>query len=254
VIINYPNAFMNIQRLALATVIGASLIANVASAQVATTSTTTATTISNAQLSILFVPSATVQRGTQNVVATIMLSDKGSSGAIVRSLPIMYSGASGYLQNCSLRTLGALTTPLNTGANAIATLMGPSTAITMDTPLMVAAGSSATVTLVCDVSATTPIGTTFTLGITPASVAATDAVTAAAIIPTAAVNSAGSQLPTSGLVSVTALAPGSTGTTGTPNLPNTGAGGNATANIAVLLAAALAALIGSDYLLRRRRR
>lgn len=55
------------------------------------------------------------------------------------------------------------------------------------------------------------------------------------------------------LDTINATGTNATGTaTGTPGIPNTGAGGNAAANIAVLTVAALAAL-GGAYVLRRKR-
>ncbi len=198
-----------------------------------------------------------VPRGAQDVtLASFFLSGVGSGAAVnVSSLPVSITAGSGAsmsdLTSCSLQNATNLGTPLSGFVNPA----GGTANFNLAIPLTTFAGLSNKLALVCDVSASAPIGGTYTIGITPASVNATNAGTGATVTPGALsgmVN--GAPAATSGTVVVSGATIGEPvpddvgGGSGIPGIPNTGAGGALT--IAVLLSG-LVALLGTLYLRTR---
>lgn len=192
-----------------------------------------------------------VPAGSTNVaLANIMLDMRQSSGAVsVSAIPVAVTAGSGgslsNLSNCRIRP------SIQTGSTLtnVVALTGSNT-FGFTTPFVASAGTNSSLALACDVSASTPIGSTFTIAITPSSITGTNVGTGGA----APILSGGAS---SGTVIVTATVGGGGGTTdpgtgngtGTPGIPNTGFGGSMMA-LGILLLAALTAL-GGVTLLRR---
>jgi hypothetical protein len=175
---------------------------------------------------------------------------RSGSAVTVSSLPVSVSpngAAISALSNCSLRNIMDLTTPLP----ASATQNGSVMTFGLTNPLVVSAGTMTSLAIVCNVDASTPTGSTFTISLTPSQIASNAGGTT--ITPTGALGVGGAALPTSGTVTVGIPNTGGStgGTVGTPGSPNTGAGGNAMASVLMLALAGLLAVAGSLYLGRR---
>ncbi len=218
---------------------GTLLFANVAGAQA---------TGPNLMVGVAVPP--TITPGARNTIALISL-DASRSTANVRipSLTVSGSFTGGVgptvLKNCSIAFANAASVALNTGANAVSTF-GTTTTFTFDTPVLVPAGGVTRLALICDVDGAAPRNATITVGITPSTVPATDPATAVIIVPTALLSSSGTPL-TSGIAIITPLA------TTTPHAPNTGTGGSAGTNYAVLVLSGLTGILGARFLVRSRR-
>lgn len=197
-----------------------------------------------------------VPAGSQDVaLANIFLGTGNSSSAIrVSSIPLSVTAGgnaiAGNLTDCRVRDASNLDGSLSGSINPA----GGNATYTFNTPLVVGAGMTKTLSFTCDVSSATPTGGTFTIGISPSGVVATDVVTGATVTPTAVVGAGPNGLPaaSSGTVIVSASTGtggnGGTGGTGddTPGIPNTGAG-----DINTMIALALAGIIalgGTLYL------
>ena len=205
-------------------------------------------------LSVMVTSPASVAAGQYGAALALITLDGSRSGTAtnVSRVPVTltFNGASaGEFTNCSLRNVTNLGTPLNTGGNAIGTLNqnGSATSIFLDSPLQVPADSADILALTCDVSPITPAGSSVTVSVDPTSIATTNASTGGTITPTTDFTPTGSFAPTIGTVEITA--PGSV----IPGAPNTGAGGEAPLNTAILAACAAAILLAGVTLALRRR-
>lgn len=192
-----------------------------------------------------------VPAGSQDVaLANISLGTGAAQSVRITSVPLSVSSGSGalaaHLTDCRVRNSanveGSLTGSINPA--------GGTATYVFATPLTITAGSSVMLSFTCDVSAATPIGGTFTVGIEPSGIVAVDAVSGTAITPTAVVGTGPNGLPaaTSGTIIVSAYTGGGDTDNGneTPGVPNTGAG-----DINTLIALAIAGIIalgGTLYL------
>jgi hypothetical protein len=203
--------------------------------------------------------------GTRGTVALVKLDASNSMANVhIPSLTFSSSFAGGAgqntLTNCAVSFTNAIGIALNTNSNAVSSL-GNTTAFTFDTPVIVPAGGTTWLGLVCNVDASLAQNGAVTLRINPATVSAINASTSAVIIPTAGVSSAGVEL-TSGTASAATLPPATQGTTPstqgstqgtatTPGIPNTGAGGNAASNIILLIISGIIIATGATLLFSR---
>ncbi len=221
---------------------GAMLLAGVAYAQ------------STPVLWVGFAVSDTVAPGAGKTIATIELNGlHSSSAARVASVPVNAVGVAANFTNCRVTTTADLNTSLTSGTHTVQSL-GTLNTFVFDTPVVIPAGVVKTFAVRCDVSSLATVGSTLMLSVTPASVSATDD-SGNPITPVVALDPYGAPRSMNGTLSIRAIGtPGAPNTGSTPGAPNTGAGGDAAANIAIILASALVALIGSDYLRRSRRR
>ncbi len=200
-----------------------------------------------------------VHSGTQNAILAIIVLDGTGSGTNtnVTSIPLTLteSGATqGDFTNCALHSATNFTTSLNTGNNAVGTLLsnGGVTSFNLDTPFLVPAGSGELMELTCTVASGTPIGSSVSVSINPASVMATNASNGSTITPVTSVSN-GYVEPISGTIGITAAgtAVSTTPVTTSPGAPNTGAGGNAAMNIALLALSGFVIFAASVFALRR---
>lgn len=213
-------------------------------------------------LGVTFNAIPSVPTGTQNAILGVITLDGTGSGSNINvtSLPITITenGATpANLTDCSLHNATSLATSLNTGNNAVSTLLtnGGVTTFTLDTPFSVPAGSGELLELTCNLSSATPTGSTITVSVAPSGIVASNASTGSFITPAASMSN-GSAEPTSGTVEITAPSSSSTGTTpvttAVPGAPNTGEGGNAPMNFALLAISAGVLLLGGSVLLLRK--
>ena len=203
-------------------------------------------------LGIMVTTPASVPAGRAGALLALVTLDGTRSGTQtnVSAIPVTltFNGASASeFSNCNLSNVTSLGTPLNTGTNAVGSLNtnGTATTIALNTPLAVTAGSAQILALSCDVSPVTPAGSTVTVAVDPATIAATNGSTGGGITPTGDFTPNGSIAPIIGTVEITA--PGVT----IPGVPNTGEGGNAPINLMILALSGLVVIAGSVFLLKR---
>lgn len=203
----------------------------------AQTATSTATSTQSTATSSLMVSVATtpvISAGTNNVkVAEILLdSTRATEGVRLTQIPLSLStgvGSTLSLNSCSLVNMSGGTGPIAT----FGAVTGVNT-ITLATPLVIPAGTRQTLALQCSVPSTATPGTV-SVSVTPSAFAGTGATSNNSVTATS-----GGAL--SGLVVITNLpntsGPGTGTGTGSgspsPGLPNTGAGGTALFNLAIL--------------------
>jgi hypothetical protein len=204
-----------------------------------------------------FITVPTIPQGGTNVALGIIGLDAMRSGSAVTvtSLPVTVTpngAAISALNTCSLRNITSLATPIS----AVASQNGSVMTFGLSSPLIVNAGSTTNLVIVCNLDASTPVGSSFAVSLTPSQIAAS--ANGTTITPAGALGDSGSALPTSGTITVASAGSGNgtgtgtgTGGTGIPGIPNTGAGGNAVASVLMLALAGLLAVAGSLYLGRR---
>jgi hypothetical protein len=176
--------------------------------------------------------------GTQNAIMAIARLDTTSSNEDIRisSLPLILTtggGANGSsLQSCHLANANNISSPLSTSGNVPSALNSGVNTLALDTPLVLPRGSVTMLDLICNVSTTAAAGGSFTFSINTANVMATGV--------------------TSGLPAQVSITPGAVVIPPTtyPGVPNTGAGGEAGSNIALIVGSLLVASFG--YLYSRR--
>ena len=170
------------------------------------------------------------------------------NAAAIPTIPVtlVFDGApASDFTNCALRNVNNLGLALNTGANAVPPLTSSAVAITfgLDTPLVIAPGSSQVLALTCDVAPGTPAGTV-TISVNPASIPAADLTTGATIVPAAdLVGPSGTPAPTYGTVTISPSSASSGNST--PGVPNTGAGGESGMMYVLLVLSGASALLGT---------
>ena len=178
---------------------------------------------------------------TNAVVARLLLDTTGSTEAVrISSLPfnlVTGSGASaGSLQNCRVYNESDLNTALNTPASATTTLFSGVNNVSFNSPLILQPNTLTTVSLRCDVNGSLVSGGTYTVNMDTANVVATGATTG---IPAVVSVRGGAVVPPVTTPSVPV----------TPGLPTTGASGETSQNIAMIVASLLIASLGySSYL------
>jgi hypothetical protein len=167
-------------------------------------------------------------------VYVTLANPSGTTPVSVFALPMAFSNT-GLLSNCQLQNTSTGTN-LNTGPNLIANL-GTSNMITLDSALQIAANSTVTLGLVCDVTAAAAADTKLGVAFLPSRVFATAA--------GATTTSIGVGIPSGVPFSAEIAVIGGTGTP-TPQPPATGAGGTAVAFIALLFLSFIA--VGASVL------
>lgn len=166
---------------------------------------------------------------TDNVMARLVLDTTGSPEAVrISSLPFILAtgngAASGTLTNCTIVNEANTGTDLSANSGG---LVAGLNSINLSSPLVLAAGTVTTLQLRCDTTGGLVSGGTFTFSMNTANVAGTGVSTG---------------LPA--LVSVRGAVPV---VPVIPTVPNTGAGGDAASNIALLLGSVTLASLGILY-------
>ncbi len=173
--------------------------------------------------------------GTQNAIMAIARLDTTSSSEDIRlaSLPLILTtggGAAGAsLQSCHIANANNISAPLSTSGNVPATLNGGLNTFVFDSPLIIPRGSVTMLDLICGVSTSALPGGSYTFSLNTANVVATGV--------------------TSGLPATVSVAPGAVYVPPTPlpGVPNTGAGGEASSNIALIVGSLMVAGFGYVY-------
>ncbi|MDB5238517.1 MAG: hypothetical protein JWM46_787 [Candidatus Kaiserbacteria bacterium] len=213
-----------------------------------------ATTL-NGALSVQLDTAPSVPAGSQNVsLANISLDATHSANSVVfSSFPITLSagngGSLGNLTGCQIfNTANGIAAGAVLGTGTLVNNGGPTT-FTLSSPITVAAGTANMLALNCNVSSGSPVGSTFTLAIDPATIPATVSGTGTSITPTVGVGIGANGLPpaTSGTIVVSAPGDLSTVVT-TPGVPNTGVGATGFEALFILLLSAMIAFGGALYL------
>lgn len=173
-----------------------------------------------------------VASSTDNVMARLVLDTTGSPEAVrISSLPFILTtgngAASGTLTNCTVVNESNVNSDLSGNSGG---LVAGINSINLSNPLVLAAGTVTTLQLRCDATGGLVSGGTFTFSMNTANVAGTGVSTG---LP--ALVSVRGAVPTVPVIPVI------------PTVPNTGAGGDATANIALLLGSFTLATLGVVY-------
>ena len=230
----FINYYMKTSRYVTSALIATALLLSAGMAAAQTVSTTSGITAS-----LSTAPS--VPAGSENVaLATVeFTTPSGGQNVAVSAIPITatFNGVPpANVTNCSIQNTLALGIPLSSSAT-----LGPAgSTFNLLVPAVVSANSTLRLALVCSVSVASPVGSTVTLSIVPASIPAT--VNGASITPTGTGATAGAITITASTGTGTG---GGTGTGSTPGVPNTGVGGDALATLLILALSLLAAYIGA---------
>ena len=205
-----------------------------------------------APLSVNLDTAPSVPTGSQDVaLSNISLGANTSDSIRITSIPVMVSAGGGAsiadLLNCRITNTNNVGGALS-ASQALSS--GGTTNFILSAPLTVFAGTAPMLSLTCDVQPVTPVGGTFTIGINPAAIVATNVTTGAGVTPTAVVGVGPNNLPASLGGTVLVSGPADTGTgTGTPGVPDTGAGDTMN-TLFILVLSALVALVSGFYLRR----
>ncbi|MDB5194177.1 MAG: hypothetical protein JWN50_191 [Parcubacteria group bacterium] len=170
-------------------------------------------------------------------LARLTLDTTGSNTAVrIASLPLTLSTGSGALTSsltgCRVfneTTGGALTS----GSNIPSSLSTGMNTITLDTPFVMQAGTVATLAVRCDIASNLVTGGTYQFSLNTANVVAADPITGTPAVVTLR----GVVTPIPVPVPVPVI----------PTVPNTGAGGAATTNVALILGSLAVAGFGLAY-------
>lgn len=173
-----------------------------------------------------------VASSTDNVMARLVLDTTGSPEAVrISSLPFILAtgngAASGTLTNCTVVNEANTGTDLSANSGGLVSGLN---SINLSSPIVLAAGTVTTLQLRCDTTSGLVSGGTFTFSMNTANVAGTGVSTG---------------LPA--LVSVRGAVPVVPVVPVIPTVPNTGAGGDAAGNIALLLGSVTLATLGILY-------
>ncbi len=218
-------------------------------------SSTVGTAVSGPALAVQADFVKTIPAGLNNAIVGIITLDatQSSKPITVTSLPVSVTTSNGAnyanLTNCVLTTTTG--TVLTTGGNAVSAITGSNT-LKLDAPLTVAAGQGALLVLRCNVSSSSTVGGTLTVGIVPSTVQATASSTPVTV--TQGNLSSGTPGTNSASITISPLGtqPGSPGTPSTPGVPNTGAGGDAMAIWTILALSAILAAFAARIATRTR--
>jgi hypothetical protein len=173
--------------------------------------------------------------GTNATLARLTLDTTGSNtGVRIASLPLVLTTGAGAtstsLTNCRVfneTTGGALTS----GVNIPGTLVSGMNSLTLDTPITLPAGTVTTLAVRCDIGSNLVTGGTYQFSLNTANVVATDPVSAVPAVVTLR-----------GVTTPVIVPP-----VVIPTVPNTGAGGAAPMNIAIILGSIAVAGFGLAY-------
>ncbi|MES2214221.1 MAG: hypothetical protein V4465_02415 [Patescibacteria group bacterium] len=180
--------------------------------------------------------SSAINSGAQNVtLANVRLDATASTDDIrLASLPIVLTvgngGNASALQSCRAVNSTAPSTNLNSGTNAIANFSSGSNSIVFDNPMVIARGTAVNILVNCNIG-TLPGGGTYQFSINTANVPATAVSTG---LPAVVGVGGVAVTPTPVPVPV-------------PGIPNTGFGGAAPMNIALLIGSIGVAALGLTY-------
>lgn len=179
---------------------------------------------------------------TDAVVARLLLDTTGSTEAVrINSLPFNLVTANGALasslQNCRVFNESNLSSALNTPASATTTAFTGINSITFNSPLILQPNTLTTLSLRCDVNGTLVAGGTYTINMETANVVATGASTG---------------LPAAVTVRGSVVVPPVYVPPVVPGLPTTGASGEVTQSLAMILASLLMAGLSFSYLNARK--
>ena len=172
-------------------------------------------------------------------VANIRLDAMTSSEDVrIASLPITVSAGNGAnagdLLACRVVNAANPSVALNTGARAISSLLGGVNTVTFDSALIVPRGTIMNLYVVCNIDTDMVAGGTYQFSINTANVVATGATTGTAAV-------VGVTRTTGGVVVNPNPAPT------VPGIPNTGFGGYASTNIALIFGSLMVAGLGLVY-------
>ncbi len=200
--------------------------------------------LAHAQVTTTGVPTLAVQllstgltqnatAGTQNATFAVVRLDTTFSGDDVRisSLPLILNtggnatGAS--LQSCNLYNAANMSTSLN--SNNIPSFNTGLNNVALNSPLVLPRGTVTTLNLVCNLASNAVNGGTYSFSLNTQNVIATGVMTG---------------LPAVVTIGSSAIGNGTGGTIFYPTVPNTGAGGEATRNIAIILGSLVVAALG----------
>jgi hypothetical protein len=199
-----------------------------------------------------------IPAGLNNAIIGIITLDatRSHQPVTLTSVPISVSASGGAtlnaLTSCMLTSSSGTT--LTTGGNAVAAITG-SNMFRLDTPLVIAAGQGAIIVLRCNVSSNAPVGSTLTVGLAPSSFQAISNGSPVTVMQ--GLLSTGQQGTNSSTITIAAQGTGAGSGTGTgspesPGIPNTGEGGNAPMNYAILLSTLLVAIVATRFAMRSR--
>ncbi|MDB5266236.1 MAG: hypothetical protein JWN89_51 [Parcubacteria group bacterium] len=176
-----------------------------------------------------------INAGAQNVVLANVRLDATASTDDIRlaSLPIVLTSGNGgtatSLTSCHAVNSVTPSNNLNSGTNAIANLSSGANSIVFDSPMIIARGTALNLLIECNIASNLPAGGTYQFSINTASVPAT------------AVSTGLPAVVGVGGVAVTPVP------VPVPGIPNTGFGGAATTNIALLIGSIAVAGLGLAY-------
>ena len=197
---------------------------------------------------------------TDVALANISLDATRSSGVVnLSTVPVTVTTGNGAstadLSNCHIQdsVSGA------TISNALALTDGAQATFSLNSAYPTVGGMASMLTFACDLAPATPIGSSFTVSINPASFTATNGSTGSPVTVGQVVGTGANGLPAalsgtvvvSGATSGSTTGTGSTGTSGTPGVPNTGMGGMAMTYLMVLLLSGVVALTGFKQFAKR---
>jgi hypothetical protein len=203
----------------------------------ATASAQSAAPIVGIQLLTSGLTSPIVANTDDATVARLVLDTSGSAEAVrISSIPFILSTGNGAiastLRNCRVVNEANDDVNLSTPAGDSVGLTSGLNSITLSSPLTLAAGTVTTLDLMCDASAGIVSGGTFTFSMNTANVAGTGVTTGLPAIVT--IRGAAPVTPVPPVVVI-------------PTVPNTGAGGEAAQNVALLLGSVALAAVGVAY-------
>lgn len=171
---------------------------------------------------------------TDAVVARLVLDTTGSSEPVrINSLPFILTNANGavasHLQNCEVVNEANANTALSNGM----TMQSGLNNVALNSSLILQANTVTTLSLRCDVSGDLVTGGTYTFSMNTANLSAVGANTGLAALVT--------------VRGAVVVPPVVNPPVVTPGLPTTGAGGEATQNIALILGSVILAIMGFGY-------
>lgn len=181
--------------------------------------------------------------GSDATVARLTLDTTGSNTPVrISSLPLSLSVMNGAnaasLTNCRVFNENNTSTALNSSNNIPSALTAGMNTITLDSPIVLPAGTVTTLDVRCVAAANLVPGGSFQFSLNTANVVASDPTTGTPAVVTVL----GATTPVTIPVTVPVTVP-----VVTPTVPNTGAGGEASTNVMVILGSLAAATLGLAY-------
>lgn len=179
--------------------------------------------------------------GQNATLARLVLDTTGSNTAVrIASLPLQLNTGNGALStsltNCRVYN-EASNVALSSGTNVPGSLVSGMNSLSLDTPITLPANTTTTLAVRCDIASNLVTGGTYQFSLNTANVVATD--------PTSGVPAVVTLLGAATVPTVPVVIP--TVPVVVPGLPNTGNGGNAAVNYAVILGSLAVAAAGLTY-------